>query len=47
VRPGEAFEIQHDQPFGFKTQLNLIADGNVLEYIYVENEKDRAHIARP
>jgi hypothetical protein len=37
----------YTRPFGFKTQLNLVADGDVLEYICGENEKDRAHIARP
>ncbi len=34
-------------PFGFKTQLNLVADSDVFEYICGENEKDRVHIAKP
>jgi len=36
----------YTRPFSFKTQLNLIADADVLEYICAENEKDRAHVAR-
>jgi hypothetical protein len=37
----------YTRPFGFKTQLALMADSDVLEYICAENEKDRAHIATP
>ncbi len=37
----------YTRPFGFKTQLNLVADGDVLEFICGENEKDRAHLAKP
>jgi hypothetical protein len=37
----------YTRQFGFKTQLNLVPDGDVLDYICAENEKDRAHIARP
>jgi hypothetical protein len=37
----------YTRPFGFKTQLNLVADGDVLEYICGENEKDRAHTPKP
>lgn len=37
----------YTRPFGFKTQLNLIPDADVLEYVCAENEKDRAHIAQP
>ncbi len=36
----------YTRPFGFKTQLNLMADSDVLEYICGENEKDNVH-ARP
>lgn len=34
----------YTRPFGFKTQLDLISDTDVLEYICGENEKDRAHM---
>ena len=34
----------YTQPFSFKTTMNLIPDGDVLEYVCTENEKDRAHI---
>jgi hypothetical protein len=37
----------YTRPFGFKTQLDLLADGDVLEYICGENEKDRAHAPKP
>jgi hypothetical protein len=46
-------EVNIDDPayythsFGFKAQLKLIADGDVIEYICTENEKDRIHIAKP
>jgi hypothetical protein len=33
----------YTRSFGFKTQLNLLAGGDVLEYICGENEKDQAH----
>lgn len=35
----------YTRPFGFKTQLSLIADSDVIEYVCSENEKDRAHLA--
>jgi hypothetical protein len=35
----------YTRPFGFRTQLNLMADSDVIEYICGENEKDRAHTA--
>ena len=37
----------YTRPFGFKTELDLLADGDVLEYVCAENEKDRVHLARP
>jgi hypothetical protein len=37
----------YTRPFGFKTRLDLVADSDVFEYICGENEKDRAHTARP
>jgi hypothetical protein len=37
----------YTRPFGFKTQLDLLPEGDVFEYICAENEKDRAHIAKP
>jgi hypothetical protein len=46
-------EVNIDDPayytraFGFKAQLNLVADGDVFEYICAENERDRIHIAKP
>ena len=36
--------VYYTQPFSFKTTMNLIPDGDVLEYVCTENEKDRAHI---
>ena len=39
--------VYYTRPFGFKVQLNLIADGDVFEYICAENEKDRVHTPRP
>jgi hypothetical protein len=36
----------YTRAFGFKTQLTLVADGDVFEFICGENEKDTAHIAR-
>jgi hypothetical protein len=35
----------YTRPFGFKTQLDLMADSDVLEYICAGNEKDRVHTA--
>ena len=37
----------YTRPFGFKVQLDLIADGDVFEYICAENEKDRIHVGKP
>jgi len=37
----------YTRPFSFKTQLDLVADSDVLEYICAENEKDRAHLPHP
>ncbi len=37
----------YTRPFGFQTQLDLMADSDVFEYICGENEKDRVHMARP
>jgi len=37
----------YTRPFTLKTQLNLIPDSDVLEFVCGENEKDRAHIGRP
>lgn len=36
----------YTRPFGFKTVLNLIPNGDVIEYVCAENEKDRAHMGR-
>jgi hypothetical protein len=36
----------YTRPFTLKTQLNLIPDSDVLEYICTENEKDRIHSTR-
>jgi hypothetical protein len=37
----------YTRPFTVKTELNLIPDGDVLEFVCGENEKDRAHVAKP
>jgi hypothetical protein len=37
----------YTRPFTLKTQLNLIPDSDVLEFVCAENEKDRAHVATP
>jgi hypothetical protein len=37
----------YTRPFGFKTQLDLVPDSDVFEYICGENEKDRAHAPKP
>jgi len=34
----------YTRPFTLKTQLNLIPDSDVLEFVCAENEKDRAHV---
>jgi hypothetical protein len=34
----------YTRPFTLNTQLNLIPDSDVLEYVCGENEKDRAHM---
>ena len=34
----------YTQPFGFKTTLNRVPDGDVLEYVCTENEKDSARL---
>jgi hypothetical protein len=36
----------YTRPFGFKTQLNLIPDSDLLEYVCAENEKDRARLGK-
>jgi hypothetical protein len=36
----------YTRPFGFKTRFNLIPDGDTIEYVCAENEKDRAHIGK-
>jgi hypothetical protein len=37
----------YTHPFGFKTQLELVPDGDSIEYVCGENEKDRVHTAKP
>ncbi len=37
----------YTRPFTVKTELNLISDGDALEFVCAENEKDRAHLATP
>ena len=37
----------YTRPFTLKTQLNLIPDSDVLEYVCTENEKDQAHTGKP
>jgi len=37
----------YTRPFTLKTQLKLIPDSDVLEFVCGENEKDGAHIGRP
>jgi hypothetical protein len=34
----------YTRPFTVKTELSLISDGDVLEFVCPENEKDRAHV---
>jgi hypothetical protein len=36
----------YTRPFTIKTELNLIPDSNVLEYVCNENEKDRPHLGK-
>lgn len=36
----------YTRPYTFQTQLNLIADGDVLEFVCNENEKDRDHAGK-
>jgi hypothetical protein len=36
----------YTRPFTIQTRLNLVADGDVLEFVCVENEKDRAHTSK-
>jgi len=36
----------YTRPFTLKTELNLIPDSDVLEFVCGENEKDRAHVAK-
>ena len=38
--------IYYTRPFTLKTQLNLIPDSDVLEFVCGENEKDRAHVGK-
>jgi hypothetical protein len=37
----------YTRPFTVKTELNLISNGDVLELVCSENEKDRRHIEKP
>jgi hypothetical protein len=34
----------YTRPFGFNTQLNLLPQGDSIEYVCTENEKDRVHL---
>jgi hypothetical protein len=36
----------YTRPYTFQTKLNLIADGDVLEFVCTENEKDRQHAGK-
>jgi hypothetical protein len=36
----------YTQPFTIKTGLNLIPDSDVQEFVWGENEKDRAHMEK-
>ena len=36
----------YTQPFTLKTGLRLMPDSDLLEYVCVENEKDRAHLGK-
>jgi len=37
----------YTRPYTFKTELNLIPDSDVLEFVCSENEKDRTHVEKP
>ncbi len=34
------------KPFGLKTALELVPDSDLLEYVCLENERDRAHLGK-
>jgi len=36
----------YTKPFGLKTALELVPDSDLLEYVCLENEKDRAHLGK-
>jgi hypothetical protein len=36
----------YTRPFELRTQLELAPDGDSIEYVCGENEKDRVHTAR-
>lgn len=36
----------YTRPFTLKTELNLIPDSDVLEFVCNENEKDRVHLEK-
>jgi len=36
--------IYYTRPFTIKTRLRVISDGDVLECVRTENEKDRIHM---
>jgi len=36
----------YTKPFGFKTELDLVPQGDVMEYVCGENEKDLAHMRK-
>jgi hypothetical protein len=36
----------YTRPFTLKTELNLIPDSDVLEYVCAENERDQVHVSR-
>jgi len=37
----------YTRPFTVKAEFNLIPDGDVLEFVCAENEKDRIHTGKP
>jgi hypothetical protein len=37
----------YTRPFTIKAELNLISNGDVLEFVCAENEKDRSHLGKP
>lgn len=36
----------YTKPFGLKTALELVPDSDLLEYVCLENERDRAHLGK-